>query len=187
MKSIFRERPAPEVVRAKTDGWRQVWVWLPPAVAMIVIAIESTNTFSAENTSGWLRPIFEHIFGHIRDRVWYVGHYCARKAGHFTWYGILCLTYLRAWLLTLARMDGIGLGRWRGRSCGLALLSTFCVASLDEWHQTFIPSRTGTFSDVLIDTFGGNGGVWGGLVSVLAAGVAQETRGGEAGADFWMK
>jgi VanZ family protein len=26
------------------------------------------------------------------------------------------------------------------------------VASLDEWHQTFIPSRTGVFSDVILDS-----------------------------------
>jgi VanZ family protein len=26
------------------------------------------------------------------------------------------------------------------------------VASLDEWHQTYIPSRTGTFHDVLLDS-----------------------------------
>lgn len=154
MKSIFRERPAAEVVRAKTDGWRQIWVWLPVAFTMFVILCESTNTFSADNTNGWLRPFFERFLGHINDHVWGWSHYLIRKSGHFTWYGLLCLTYLRAWLLTLARMDGIGLGRWRLRSTGLALLSTFCVASLDEWHQTFIPSRTGEFKDVLLDTYG---------------------------------
>jgi len=26
------------------------------------------------------------------------------------------------------------------------------VASLDEWHQSFIPSRTGTPKDVLLDS-----------------------------------
>jgi len=29
---------------------------------------------------------------------------------------------------------------------------TALVASLDEWHQTFIPSRTGTYKDVLLDS-----------------------------------
>jgi VanZ family protein len=28
------------------------------------------------------------------------------------------------------------------------------VASADEWHQTMIPSRTGTVSDVVLDTVG---------------------------------
>jgi VanZ family protein len=26
------------------------------------------------------------------------------------------------------------------------------VASLDEWHQTFIPSRTGAIRDVILDS-----------------------------------
>jgi VanZ family protein len=26
------------------------------------------------------------------------------------------------------------------------------VASLDEWHQTFLPSRTGAISDVMLDS-----------------------------------
>jgi VanZ family protein len=29
---------------------------------------------------------------------------------------------------------------------------TVLVASLDEWHQTFIPSRTGTVRDVILDS-----------------------------------
>jgi VanZ family protein len=31
---------------------------------------------------------------------------------------------------------------------------TALVASLDEWHQTFLPSRTGAFRDVVLDTIG---------------------------------
>jgi VanZ family protein len=30
---------------------------------------------------------------------------------------------------------------------------TALVASLDEWHQTYIPSRTGTLHDVFLDSF----------------------------------
>jgi VanZ family protein len=26
------------------------------------------------------------------------------------------------------------------------------VASMDEWHQTFLPSRTGAISDVMLDS-----------------------------------
>jgi VanZ family protein len=29
------------------------------------------------------------------------------------------------------------------------------VASLDEWHQSFIPSRTGRWQDVVLDTSAG--------------------------------
>jgi VanZ family protein len=36
----------------------------------------------------------------------------------------------------------------------LALLGTALVASCDEWHQTFLPNRTGTPWDVLLDCTG---------------------------------
>jgi len=44
---------------------------------------------------------------------------------------------------------------WTLRSWGFAVASTFAVASGDEYHQTFLPSRTGLFSDVVLDTCGG--------------------------------
>ena len=153
--SIWRGKPAPEKVRLRTAGWRQVRVWLPPLLGMLLIMAESTRTFSAENTSGWLRPVFERIFGHVSDPFWHVLHFWARKSGHLAGYGLLCLTFLRAWLLTLGRGDGLGPWRWRLWSSLLALAATFCVGGLDEWHQTFLPSRTGMFTDVLIDTLGG--------------------------------
>ena len=34
---------------------------------------------------------------------------------------------------------------------------TALVASLDEWHQSFLASRTGAFSDVVLDTVAGIG------------------------------
>jgi VanZ family protein len=37
---------------------------------------------------------------------------------------------------------------------GLAILATFLVASADEYHQSFLPNRTGQFSDVLLDSCG---------------------------------
>jgi VanZ family protein len=121
---------------------------------VMVIAFESTSTFSSENTKGWIRPWIERFFGHINDTVWEIGHHLARKSGHFTGYGLLCLAWLRAWLLTLALRPG--LTWWRWRAVGLAVVGTFCVAGLDEWHQTFLPTRTGLFSDVLLDTAGGS-------------------------------
>ena len=36
----------------------------------------------------------------------------------------------------------------------IALLGTALVASCDEWHQTFLPNRTGSPWDVLLDCTG---------------------------------
>ena len=151
MPNIFRSRPSSELQQQERRAW--VSTWLPCLLAMAVIAVESTDTFSAQHTSGWLRPVMENIFGRIHDAVWWAIHHYARKTGHFCGYGAVCLTFLRAWLRTL---QGHTLAGWRARAAGLAILCTACVASADEWHQTFIPSRTGEVSDVLLDTLGGS-------------------------------
>jgi VanZ family protein len=133
-------------------------VWLPVVIAITVIAIESTDTFSAQNTSDWLRPVFQHWFGLINDATWDSFHHYLRKSGHFIGYGTVCLTFLRAWLHTLdRRRPAMGRGAilaWRLEASILAIFSTAIVASADEFHQSFIPSRTGTPIDVLLDTTG---------------------------------
>ena len=146
MVSVFFVRP-----RVRPVGVEWVWVWLPAVFACGVIALESTGTMSAANTSGWMRPIFERVFGPVGDERWALIHHLIRKTGHFSGYGLVCLTFLRAWLWTLA---GTAVSAWRWRSCWLAVLSTAVVASCDEVHQSFLPSRTGQVSDVLLDTCG---------------------------------
>lgn len=164
MRSVFLVRPDAAELRRYTDGRRgKVRVWWPVVVMLIVIAVESTNTFSSQNTSGWIRPVVERFFGHINDRLWAAIHHLMRKSGHFIGYGGLALTLLRAWLFTLGTHEELTLRGWRWRATWLAVAGTAFVASLDEWHQTFIPSRTGTIWDVLLDTVGGSvlcGLVW---------------------------
>ena len=60
--------------------------------------------------------------------------------------------------------------KWSWRWANIAILGTLLVASLDEWHQSFIPSRTGRWQDVVLDTCAGLGAqvlvfVWVGLAS----------------------
>jgi VanZ family protein len=47
------------------------------------------------------------------------------------------------------------LHRLRIAAHGLAMLGTLFIASSDEIHQLFLPNRTGTFHDVMIDCLGG--------------------------------
>jgi VanZ family protein len=154
MRSIFLDKPEPLVARQATSGWRQVWVWLPVLLAITVIRIESTDLFSAGHTGGWLRPLFERILGQLSDPAWGEIHHLIRKTGHFCGYGTVCLTFLRAWLLQFACLADLGRAAWRQRSALLAILCTAAVASADEIHQSFIPSRTGTPQDVVLDTCG---------------------------------
>jgi len=148
-RSFFPDRPS----RASDGSW---WLaaWLPAMLAVAVICVESTQTFGAENTSNWLRPIFERAFGHFQDANWEQLHHYLRKTGHFLGYGTVGLTFLRAWLCTLGRRTQPSLRAWRVRATLLAIACTALVASGDEFHQSFLANRTGVPSDVLLDTCG---------------------------------
>jgi VanZ family protein len=113
----------------------------------VVIAIESTEMFGANFTSGPLRSLWEALFGAVSDSRWDVIHHIIRKCGHFIAYGFIGLAWLRAWWMTLPKSRFF-------TDAALALLGTALIASCDEFHQTFLPNRTGTFSDVLLDCSG---------------------------------
>ena len=148
-------------------GWRWWFkVWTPAALAVAIICVESTSALSSQNTSSILRPIVERWFGHINDSSWDLYHHYLRKTGHFVGYGLVAFTFLRAWLHTLdlpgsppallvGWLRGPGpLFAWRLQSTLLAIVSTAIVASCDEYHQSFLPDRTGSPYDVLLDTAG---------------------------------
>jgi VanZ family protein len=121
--------------------------WLPVALGICFIAIESTPAFGADHTSGPLRAIFQAIFGLVRDDQWGHIHLYIRKSGHFAGYGLLGLAWLRAWWMTLPSSAFL-------QDALLALVGTAIIASADEFHQTFLPNRTGTPLDVLLDCCG---------------------------------
>ena len=39
-------------------------------------------------------------------------------------------------------------------SAGVAIVCSFVIAALDEWHQSFLPDREGSVQDVALDTLG---------------------------------
>ena len=125
------------------------WIaaWWPVAVGIAIIATESTKYLGADHTSGPLRRIFEALFGPVNSDHWEEIHHLIRKSGHFLGYGALGLAWLRAWWITLRNSSFY-------IDAALALLGTACVASCDEIHQTFLPNRTGTPWDVLLDCCG---------------------------------
>jgi len=129
-------------------GWG-FWIraWWPVAVGVVLIAMESTERFGSNHTSPPLRWLFEHLFGPIANGRWEQLHMVIRKIGHFLGYGGLGLTWLRGWWLTLPQTRLLS-------AAAMALLSTAAVASCDEWHQTFLPNRSGSPRDVLLDCCG---------------------------------
>jgi VanZ family protein len=121
-------------------------VWLAAGLWLVVIAIESTSYLSADETSRFLYPIFHFLLGLDWQRflVW---HHYIRKAGHFVGYFVLSVLLFRAWKVTLSSPV-----LWTPRWSGIAFFMSALVASLDEWHQTYLPSRTGAIRDVVLDS-----------------------------------
>ena len=125
--------------------------WIAAILWLIVIAIESTAMLSSNNTGRILYPLLRYLFGLDVlqfERV----HFFIRKGGHVIGYGILSILLFRAWRATLPAMSHVD---WTLRWSTIAILGTAFVASLDEWHQSFIPSRTGRWQDVVLDTCAG--------------------------------
>lgn len=71
-----------------------------------------------------------------------------KKSAHMAEYAILAILWQRA------------LGMERKWGWGLALALTLLYAASDEYHQTFVPNRTGRALDVLIDGLGATVGLF---------------------------
>jgi VanZ family protein len=125
--------------------------WIAAILWLVVITIESTAQLSARNTGRILYPLLHFLFGMNLQRfqIW---HFYIRKTGHVIGYGTLSILLFRAWRATLPALTN---GKWKLRWASIAILGTALVASLDEWHQTYIPSRTGSVRDVVLDTCAG--------------------------------
>jgi VanZ family protein len=137
----------------KLSRWRPILDWVPAALSVVMIALESTATMSAQNTSEWLYPVWVRIFGPISAPHWAEVHHLIRKTGHFVGYGTVSLAFFYSWRQTLQRMTVRHWTLWR-RSSVLAVVCTLLVAIADEYHQSFLPSRTSSPLDVCLDLCG---------------------------------
>ena len=119
--------------------------WLPVVLWMTLMIFGSTDLMSAEHTSRFLTPFLRWLNPDISPAAIAVAHLLLRKAAHVIEYAIL------SGLLFRALRDLIG-GFWR--RAAVALVPALIFAAADEYHQSFIPSRTSSLGDVFVD-YGG--------------------------------
>ena len=127
---------------------RFVRYWMPAIVWMAIIFLGSTDMLSAEHTSRFLAPFLRWIDPQISLAALNAIQLGVRKLGHLTEYAILAM------LLWRALRGGI---RWQMKMSILflvAALGSAIFAASDEFHQSFVPSRTGSPNDVMIDICG---------------------------------
>ena len=116
--------------------------WLPVLLWMVFIFIGSTDLMSAEHTSRFIGPFLRWFAPEITDATVTSIQLIVRKCAHLMEYAILSALLLRALRQHLLA----------ARSVAFVLAALYAV--VDEFHQSFVPSRTGSPWDVLTDSIG---------------------------------
>ncbi len=144
----MRERElAHPVARTRSSVVDRLRDWAPAILWAAMIFYASTDAFSSQNTGRVLTSILQWLIPAIsRDQVDLV-NFAARKCAHFVEYFVLYLLVHR----------GVAAGRpdWRGSRAMIAWLIVVAYSLLDELHQSFVATRTGSPWDSLLDAAGG--------------------------------
>ena len=131
---------------------KRVSRYLPLVLWMIFISVASTSEFSGANTSRLIRPLVLWLFPGTSEATLQVIHFSIRKLAHFTEYAVLGFLAARAF----SSSTNAALNR---RWFLVALILIVAYALLDEYHQSFVPSRTASIYDSMIDSVGGLAGL----------------------------
>jgi VanZ family protein len=124
--------------------------WLPVCLWMLVIFTISSDMGSAANTSRYLVPFLHWLNPTISQTSVEQIHFIVRKGGHLSEYAVLATLLFFA--LRRSLLPGLQGACWK--SAALSLFISAIYAAGDEFHQSFVGSRTAAFSDVMIDTSG---------------------------------
>ena len=122
--------------------------WLPVLVWLGLIFIGSTDVLSAEHTSRFLVPFLRWLDPQISPAALNSIQLMIRKLGHLTEYAILAILLWRALR---------GAVVWKSTTLilfAISLIGCAVFAVSDEFHQSFVPSRTSSGKDVMIDICG---------------------------------
>jgi VanZ family protein len=88
------------------------------------------------------------LFPNISEARLAAVHFLTRKAAHFSEYAVLAFLARRAFI-----SSSHAFLQWYWFQLGLLLVVSYGL--LDEFHQSFVPSRTASIYDSLIDIAGG--------------------------------
>ncbi|WP_281252956.1 VanZ family protein [Oceanobacillus senegalensis] len=129
--------------------WAAVVLWM----AVIFTFSHESGTASSERSTGVtvlietaINTVIPADAGMDRENF----QYFIRKTAHFSVYFVLSILVVNA-----LRASNVV----RSRAWWLTLLISILYAASDEFHQLFIPGRSGQVTDVLIDTVGASVGL----------------------------
>jgi VanZ family protein len=122
--------------------------WLPLLIWLVVIFVNSSSAMSAEHTSRHIVPVLLWLKPDMSPQAIWIIVVLARKCAHVIEYAVLALLIWRA-LLSVQLLRAKTLMVF-----GAALLGSALFAASDEFHQTFVQSRTPSVHDVFLDVAG---------------------------------
>jgi VanZ family protein len=127
--------------------------WLPLVTWVGVMFVGSTNLMSAEHTSHYIVPFLLWLRPGMSPKTIWTILVVVRKCAHVTEYAILAL------LLWRALRNVPVLHAKPAILIGAVLLGCAAFAASDEFHQTFVKSRTPSVRDVFLDVAGAVAGL----------------------------
>jgi VanZ family protein len=125
---------------------RRFGPWIPALLWAILISYASTDAFSNSHTATYIIPLLHWLFPSASNETLDRMEFFIRKSAHFTEYFIFSLLLMRG-------MRGHDHG-WKIRWAIWAIVIAAGYSALDEFHQSFVPSRTASPWDSLLDTTG---------------------------------
>jgi VanZ family protein len=133
-----------------SDLWMKSFLkyWLPLLIWLSMIFVGSTNLMSAEHTSRYVAPFLLWLKPGMSPQTIWVILVVMRKCAHVTEYAVLALLLSRA-LRTVPVLRTRTLMVISAVVLGCALFG-----ATDEFHQTFVKSRTPSVGDVFLDIAG---------------------------------
>jgi VanZ family protein len=127
--------------------------WLPALLWASVIFFFSTDLFSSDNTSFIIGSLLRALVPGLSTQDVEFFHAVVRKLGHFSEYFIFTVLLVRA-----LRNDNGGEIKSRHLLISIAIATLYAIS--DEFHQSFVRSRSASAVDVLIDMCGGVAGIF---------------------------
>ncbi len=142
--------PAPSPSSSETGGSAptrgSLTRWIPVVVWATCISWFSTSAFSAQSTNSYIDPALRYLFGELSPGTFRFAHTVIRKGAHFIEYAVLAILLCRA----------LSEPGTRPSTSVLVRVIVYCTiyACLDELHQAFVPKRTASPYDSMLDTLG---------------------------------
>lgn len=150
---VFLNLPPVSVASAQKRPSPQS-AWIPVWCSLVFVCFTSTSFMGGSHTQVLVSDVWKALLGNWHYDLTGVVNGDGRKVGHFFGYGTIGLLFRRAWHASMRAWALAMKSKLALFSASLGIASTFAVASLDEWHQRYLPGRVGSFHDVLLDTCG---------------------------------